>query len=144
MFAKGTRLWEGSPLIFTARFFDRMKFFKFSYIGAVLAGALLALSFRYYGLSEETARLRTEAYEFQRFAENQQIQIAGKRQQLQAQQEKLSKGNAIGETVGPAVLKDIVAFAEKPANTRLRELLQKHGVQVKVAAPETPAKKGGN
>jgi len=125
---------------------------KFGYIGAVFAGALLALSCRFFLLSAETGRMRSEAYEFQQFVESQQSQIGAKRQQLQAQQEKLTKGSAIGETVGPAVLKDIVALAEKPVNTRLRELLQKHGVQVAAgaappavapAAPQ-PARKGGH
>lgn len=92
--------------------------------------------------------MRAEAYDFQQFVESQQSQIAAKRQQLQAQQEKLTKGSAIGETVGPAVLKDIVALAEKPGNLRLRELLQKHGVQVAAGASEhpaaQPARKGGN
>ena len=59
--------------------------------------------------------MRAEAYDFQQFVENQQSQIGVKRQQLQGQQEKLTKGSAIGETVGPAVLKDIIALAEKPA-----------------------------
>ncbi len=124
---------------------------KFGYVGAVLAGGFLALSCRFFLLSGETGRMRSEAYEFQQFVESQQAQIAAKRQQLQLQQEKLTKGSAIGETVGPAVLKDIVALAEKPANTRLRELLQKHGVQVAAGASNAPApsgappaRKGGN
>ena len=124
---------------------------KFGYVGAVLAGGLLALSCRFFLLSAETGRMRSEAYEFQQFVEGQQSQIAAKRQQLQAQQEKLTKGSAIGETVGPAVLKDIVALAEKPVNTRLRELLQKHGVHVAASAPppapqpvQQAPRKGGN
>jgi hypothetical protein len=124
---------------------------KFGYVGAVIAGGLLALSCRFFLLSAETGRMRSEAYEFQQFVEGQQVQIAAKRQQLQVQQEKLTKGSAIGETVGPAVLKDIVALAEKPVNARLRELLQKHGVQVAAAAPnaapqagQQAPKKGGN
>jgi hypothetical protein len=127
-----------------------MKQLRFGYISAVLSGALFALGCRYYLLASETTRLRGEAYEFQQFVEGQQSQIAAKRQQLQAQQEKLTKGSAIGETVGPAVLKDIVGLAEKPSNVRLRELLQKHGVQVQAQAggaeapPAGPAKKGGN
>ncbi len=94
--------------------------------------------------------MRSEAYDFQQFVENQQSQINAKRQQLQSQQEKLTKGSAIGETVGPAVLKDIVALAEKPANGRLRELLQRHGIQVGAGGAGTvepaaqPARKGGN
>jgi hypothetical protein len=124
---------------------------KFGYVGAVVAGGLFALSCRFFLLSAETGRMRSEAYEFQQFVEGQQTQIAAKRQQLQAQQEKLSKGSAIGETVGPAVLKDIIALAEKPVNARLRELLQKHGVQVAASAPnaapqagQQAPRKGGN
>ncbi len=91
--------------------------------------------------------MRAEAYDFQQFVEGQQAQVVAKRQQLQSQQDKLTKGSAIGETVGPAVLKDIVALAEKPGNLRLRELLQKYGVQVGAGVSEPgvqPAKKGGN
>ena len=91
--------------------------------------------------------MRAEAYDFQQFVETQQAQIAAKRQQLQGQQERLTKGSAIGETVGPAVLKDIVALAEKPVNGRLRELLQKHGVRVQVGGADSGAqgaRKGGN
>jgi hypothetical protein len=132
-----------------------MRMLKFGYVGAVFAGALLALSCRYFLLVGETSKMRSEAYDFQQFIDNQQSQIVAKRQQLQVQQEKLNKGSAIGDTVGPAVLKDIVALAEKPGSTRLRELLQKHGVQVTSGAAEPasqpatqpagqPVKKGGN
>lgn len=124
-----------------------MKSVKFGYIAALCAGALLALSFRYFVLMGEVSKMRAEAYDFQQFVETQQSQIGTKRQQLQGQQGKLTKGSAIGETVGPAVVKDIVALAEKTGNTRLRELLQKHGVRVSGSAPEVvpqPAKKGGN
>lgn len=117
------------------------------YLSALLAGALLALSFRCFVLLGESNKLRAEAFEFQQFVESQQSQIAAKRQQFQALQEKLTKGSAIGDTIGPAVLRDIVVLAEKPANARLRELLQKHGVRVNVAAPVSPPlplKKGGN
>jgi len=120
---------------------------KFGYIGAVLAGAFFALSCRCFLLMGDTNRLRAEAYDFQQFVETQQAQIAAKRQQLQGQQERLTKGSAIGETVGPAVLKDIVALAERPVNGKLRELLQKHGVQVQAGAADSAsqgARKGGN
>ncbi len=128
-------------------FIFRMKFVKFGYVGAVFAGAFLALSCRCYLLMGETSKMRAEAYDFQQFVETQQAQIAAKRQQLQGQQERLTKGSAIGETVGPAVLKDIVALAEKPVNGKLRELLQKHGVQVQAGGADSVspgARKGGN
>ena len=120
-----------------------MKLLRVGYLSAVLSGAVLVLSCRCFLLVGESNKLRAEAFEFQKFVENQQSQIVAKRQQLQAQQEKLSKGSTIGETVGPAVLKDIVALAEKPANTRLRELLEKHGVRVSSAPPASPAQTGG-
>jgi hypothetical protein len=127
-----------------------MRLLKFGYGGAVLAGAFLALSCRLFLLTGEVNKLRAEIFEFQQFIESQQAQIVARRQQLQGQQEKLTKGSTIGDTVGPAVLKDIVALAEKPANGRLRELLQKHGVQVNPVPPappqagSQPARKGGN
>jgi hypothetical protein len=127
-------------------FIFRMKSVKFGFVGAVVAGGFLALSCRCYLLLGETSKMRAEAYDFQQFVETQQAQIAAKRQQLQGQQDRLSKGSAIGDTVGPAVLKDIVALAEKPVNGRLRELLQKHGVQVQAGGADSGAqgaKKGG-
>lgn len=128
-----------------------MKSLRFGYIGAVLAGALFALSSRCYLLSAGNNRMRAEAFDFQQFVDGQQSQILAKRQQLQVQQDRLVKGSAIGDTVGPAVLKDIVALAEKPVNARLRDLLQRHGVQVSAGLLESSApssgqasKKGGN
>lgn len=128
-----------------------MKHIRIGYIGLALALILLTLSCRDYLLTADTLKLRAEAFDFQQFVEGQQSQIAVKRQQLQVQQEKLTKGSAIGETIGPAVLKDIAALAEKPGNARLRELLQRHGVRVPAGASESvtpsagqPARKGGN
>ena len=123
---------------------------RISYISAVLAGVVVALSCRSYFVSVENSRMRTEAYEFQQLVESIQPQLVTKRQQLQAQQEKLNKGSAIGQTVGPAVLGDIRASAEKNNNIKLKELLQKYGVRESAAAsaPDTtgPASvtKGGN
>lgn len=123
---------------------------KISYVSLGLAGVVLAMSGRYYFVSIENAKLRTEAYEFQQVVESLQPQLVAKRQQLQSQQEKLNKGSAISQNVGPAVLADIRLTAEKNNNGKLRDLLQKHGVQeigaVKAApSPEhAPVKKGGN
>ena len=121
-----------------------------SYIVAIIAGAVMALTARHYSVVTENSKIRVEIFGYQQALESVQARIQAKRELLQTQQEKLTKGSAIGETVGPAVLKDIVALAEKPANARLRELLQKHGVQVQahVAGAEAPVavpgKKGGN
>ncbi len=108
-----------------------------------MAGAVLALSCRYYAVSSELVALRMSAADFERFIESQQTQAAALRQQLQAQQEKLNKGSAIGETVGPAVVRDIASLSEKTGNSRLVELLKRHGVQLRgasgSAAPESGA-----
>jgi hypothetical protein len=107
-----------------------------------MAGAVLALSCRYYAVSSELLALRTSAADFERFIESQQTQAASLRQQLQAQQEKLNKGSAIGETVGPAVVRDIASLSEKTGNARLSELLKKHGVQVRGASGPAASEAG--
>jgi hypothetical protein len=126
-----------------------MRLQKISYVGAVLAGVLLLLSCWYCLLAADVAGIKKEAIEFQRLAESLQSQVSSRRQQLQVHQQKLAKGSAIGDTVGPAVVKDLLAMAEKPSgNVRLKELLQKHGVKVQISAAEVPApqpvKKGVN
>lgn len=88
-----------------------------------------ALCCRYYFAVAENAKTRVEAFEFQQLAESIQPQLVAKRQQLQAQQEKLNKGSAISQTVGPAVLGDIRSAADKGNNAKLKELLAKYGVR---------------
>ncbi len=110
---------------------------RYGYAGAVMAGAVLALSFRYYAVSGELMALQASAADFERFIESQQTQAAALRQQVQAQQEKLNKGSAIGDTVGPAVVRDIASLSEKTGNSRLSELLKRHGVQVRAPAGGT-------
>lgn len=113
-----------------------MRFVRFGYISAVAGGGVLALSLRYYALVADISRMRIKVADYQLFVEAEHAKVASRRQQLLVQQEKLAKGSAVGEKVGPAVLKDIVSLAERPANARLRELLQKHGVKVDPAALE--------
>ncbi len=126
-----------------------MRVEKISYVGAVCSGALLILSCQYYFLMLDLAGIKKEITEFQKLTEDLQAQVSSRRQQLQANQQMIAKGSAIGETVGPAVVKDLLAIAEKPtSNSRIKELLSKYGVKVKTnvsdvsAAP--PLKKGVN
>lgn len=86
------------------------------------------------------AKLRTEAGQFLQVVESLQTKLLAARQTLQSQQEKLNKGSAISDSVGPAVVADISAFAEKSNNVRLRELLQRHTAK----AEPSGEKKGGN
>jgi hypothetical protein len=121
---------------------------RYGYVGAVMAGAVLALSLKYYSVSGEWVALRTSTADFERFIVSQQTQAAVLRQQAQAQQEQLNKGSAIGDSVGPAVVRDIVSLAEKTGNSRLSDLLKRHGVQVRGtvggAAPESGAPVSGS
>jgi len=117
---------------------------KIGYIN--LAGGLLAVllaSVLAY-VSIGNARNRTEAAEFQIAVESLQTKLLNARQTLQSQQDKLNKGSAISDSVGPAVLADISTFAEKANNPRLRELLQKYGVRPAAGAVDAAGKKGGN
>lgn len=102
---------------------------KISYFSAGLAVVAAALCGRYYFVLSENTKLRLERNEFQQLAETMQPQLDAKRQQLRVQQEKLNKGSAISQSVGPAVLGDIRGVAEKNNNLKLKELLAKHGVR---------------
>jgi hypothetical protein len=105
-----------------------------SYAVAVIAGAVMAMSCRYFTASAESARLRSEIFQIQHAADALQVELIEKREQIGGQQEKLSKGSAIAETIGPAVVSDIQASAEKNKNQRLRALLQKRMPQVSAGA----------
>ena len=125
---------------------------KISNISAGLAAFAVALACRYYFVTVENTKMRTESFEFQQLVDSLQPQLQARRQQLQAQQEKLNKGSAISQNIGPAVLGDIRSSADKNNNLKLKELLNKYGVVEagatahppgEAGAP-VPAKKGGN
>ena len=121
-----------------------------SYVVAVIAGGVMALSIRYYSVVTENSATRLEIFEQQQKLESVQSQIQVKRDLIESQQEKLSKVSAIGESVGPAIVSDIAAAALKGNNPRLRELLQKRGMSQALSAAGkeqavAPAvRKGGN
>ncbi|MEI7775600.1 MAG: hypothetical protein WCK17_12595 [Verrucomicrobiota bacterium] len=131
-------------------------FTKLNYFTAVLAGGVLALSIRLYSAAVGNVEIRTETFEFQQLAEKFQSQINARRPQIQAQLEALGKKSAIGDTVGPAVVSDIMNLTERTGNPRLRDLLAKYGVRVAtvgatsagstIPATQAPAvpKKGAN
>lgn len=130
---------------------------KISYISAGLAAVTAVLCCKYYFAMAENARIRVEGVEFQQLTESLQPQMLEKRQRLQAQQEKLNKGSAISQSIGPAVLADIRAASEKSNNVKLKELLVKYGVrevgggggtgsqsEAGAQGAQGAAKKGGN
>jgi hypothetical protein len=110
-----------------------------SYFVALIAGAVVALSVRYFGATTENAELRAKGFELQRLVEEFQPRLTAKRQQLASQQEQLNKGSAISATVGSAVVADIARLADKVSNQRLRDLLKRHGLdEVRDVPPSLP------
>ena len=94
-----------------------------------LAAVSLVLSGWFYLSSTESIKLRVESYNTQQKLDGLAPQLNQKRQQLQAQQEKLNTGSAIADKVGPAVVTDIMTIADKNNNSVLKELLVKHGAR---------------
>jgi hypothetical protein len=119
---------------------------KLSYVSAVLFGLAAGVASWFFVESIKLAKSREEMTQFLQLADKIQAQLPSKRQQLQSQQERLARGSAISQTVGPAVVADIFAAAEKGSNVRLRDLLQQHSVRQAQASGklETAAKEGGN
>ena len=62
-------------------------------MGAVLACAVLTISCRHFVLVSETSKLKNAVICLQQIVEARNLELVSKRQQLQAQQEKLLKGS---------------------------------------------------
>lgn len=118
-----------------------MKLFYANISGGFLA-VFMAGALAYFDVGN--AKIRTEAGQFLQVVESLQTKLLAARQTLQSQQEKLNKGSAISDSVGPAVVADISAFADKSNNPRLRELLQRHTAKTASAQGEVGEKKGEN
>lgn len=110
---------------------------------AIVSGAVVFFSVRQFQGASDTMAMRIRIQEKQMFIESLQPQLLAARQQLQGQQERINRGFAISEKVGPAVLSDIQLVAEQPGAERLRQLLAKHRMQSpaerKLSAEEAPA-----
>jgi hypothetical protein len=96
-----------------------------SYVVALIAGGVVAMSLRYFTDSAESIQIRKETFAQQQAADTFQVELINKREQIRLQQDGLSKGSAISDTVGPAVIADIKALAERNKNQRLRDLLER-------------------
>ena len=103
--------------------------FNLSYAVALLAGAVVTLSVRYYTASSESVQLRVSGFELQRQIEEFQPKLEAKRKQLALQQEQLNKGSAISTTIGPAVVADIARLADKMSNQKLKDLLLRYDLR---------------
>ena len=101
--------------------------FQLSTLVALVAGAVCALSVRYYFAAEENVLRKTRVIQEQRVMESFEPRLSAKRQQLQVQQEKLNRARGMTEEVGGKVLADVAAFAERTNSNRLKDLLTRHG-----------------
>lgn len=119
-----------------------------SYLVALIAGAVVAMSCRYFTVSAENIQIRKDSFIQQQASDALQAELLNKKEQLRLQQDKLLKGSAISETVGPAVIEDIRVLADRNKNQRLRDLLQKRTPREGVewtsgnALPSDSSKKG--
>ena len=107
---------------------------RLSYVVAVISGAVMALSVRYYSVLTENSQTRLEVFEYQQKFDSVQSQIQAKREMIDLQQDKLSKNSSLGDSIGPAIVTDIATAAVRGNNPRLRDLLQKRGLNQALSA----------
>jgi hypothetical protein len=121
-----------------------------SYLVAIIGGAVMALTVQHYSVVKENSKMRLEIFGYQQALDSVQTRIQAKREILQTQQEKLAKSSSISDSVGPAIVADMAAAAVKGNNAKLRDLLQRRGMDPALAAAakeysQAPAsRKGGN
>jgi hypothetical protein len=105
----------------------------------VVAGIAFSLSCQYFYQANRVSEERGKVLRLQQGVDALRAQVEGVRQQLQAQQEKIDRASAVSGKIGPAVVLDVQAAAEKSNNPRLRELLAKYGAAT-LPTSEQPAK----
>ena len=104
------------------------------FLSALALGAGIWLFFA----SSATLSLQWELQQRQDEIQTKQQAIQLQQQQLQAQQQQINTGAQLAEQIGPAVLRDLASLVLQNKNQKIRELLQKYGVEAK-EAPATPA-----
>jgi len=97
------------------------------YAVVLVSGGTVVLGFRHFSLVQKSSLLRSEVFNYQQSIETLQPQVAARRVQMEGQQDRLMKGSAISQSVGPAVIADIALHAQKANSMKLRELLTRHG-----------------
>ena len=110
--------------------------FQLSMLVALVSGAVCALSVRYYFACEENLLRKARFVQQQRMLESFEPRLAVKRQQLQAQQEKINRIHGVTEEIAGKVITDVAAFAERTSSNPLRGLLAKHGFASGTEAPK--------
>ncbi len=113
-----------------------------AYIVPVIAGIAFSLSCQYCYQAVEIAKGRGENLRLQQGVDALRAQIEGGRQQIKAQQDSFNRASAVSAKIGPAVVIDVQAAADKTNNPRLRELLKKYGAASGVGAQSASGKEG--
>jgi hypothetical protein len=106
------------------------------YVIPVIAGIAFSFSCQYCFQAAQVAKGRGEVLRLQQGVDALRVQVESERQQLQAQQDKFDRASAVSAKIGPAVVVDVQAAAEKTNNPRLRELLKKYGAATSEAVAQ--------
>lgn len=100
------------------------------YISVAASALCLILSLVVFAVGNSNHTLQMEA-------QKQQKALQAQQQVLQEQQQEINAGNQISQQIGPSLLRDMAAVSVK--NTKMKDLLAKHGYNVQTPAPGTPA-----
>ena len=104
----------------------------------MVAGIAFSLSCQYFYQATHVSEERGKVLRLQQGVDALRSQVEGMRQQLQSQQEKIDRAAAVSGKIGPAVVLDVQAAAEKSNNARLRELLTKYGAATLPQSEQAP------
>ncbi len=97
-------------------------------IGALLSGWLLFESLQNNQLTLELVQGQTRVESLRATAENLRVSV-------QVQQERLATADKLANSVGPAILRDLVVFSTENRNSSVAALLAKHGIVPPKSSP---------
>lgn len=104
-------------------------------LAAVLA---LVLSVWIVFQTVENSKLQDQIQARQQEIQTDQIEIQSLQQQLQAQQQQIDATSHLANQAGPAILNELANLQMKNNNVTLAVFLQKHGVEVRNNAGQSP------
>lgn len=107
------------------------------YVVPVVAGIAFSLSCQYFYQATQVSEERGKVLRLQQGVDSLRAQVDVVRQQLKDQQEKIDRASAVSAKIGPAVVVDVQAAADKSNNKRLQELLTKYGASTSSAGEQS-------
>ncbi len=106
-----------------------MKLSSYFSVGASLLALVLAVWLLISSGSNISLQASLQKQQDEIQTRQQAVQL--QQQQLQTQQQQIESGAQLAQQVGPAVLRDLAELQVQNKNTRIRDLLKKHGLEVK-------------